>query len=82
MARDNQAQAGAITEVSATIGEMDRATQQNAAMVEETSAAAQNLAREVDRLARQANGFNEGGDTGPGSGARATVKALSMMAAA
>ncbi|WP_294330507.1 globin-coupled sensor protein [uncultured Sphingomonas sp.] len=81
MARDNQAQAGAITEVSATIGEMDRATQQNAAMVEETSAAAQNLAREVDRLARQASGFNEAGRAGPSSGARATVKALGMMAA-
>ena len=82
MARDNQAQASAITEVSATIGEMDRATQQNAAMVEETSAAAQNLAREVDRLARQANGFNDGAESSPGAGARATVKALSMMAAA
>ena len=81
MANDNQAQASAISDVSATIGEMDRATQQNAAMVEETSAAAQNLAREVDKLARQANGFQEAGTApGPSAGARATVRALGAMA--
>ncbi|MHA6719164.1 protoglobin domain-containing protein [Sphingomonas sp. RS6] len=80
MASDNQAQAGAITEVSTTIGEMDRATQQNAAMVEQTSAAAQNLAREVDRLARQANSLNDG-TPAPTPGNRATVKALATIAA-
>ncbi|WP_404368621.1 protoglobin domain-containing protein [Sphingomonas sp. MMS24-J45] len=75
MAHDNQVQASSISEVSLTIGEMDRATQQNAAMVEETSAAAQNLSREVDRLARQASSFH---DTDKGSAAheapRATAK--------
>ncbi|WP_010544306.1 globin-coupled sensor protein [Sphingomonas elodea] len=80
MARDNQVQAGAITEVSSTIGDMDRATQQNAAMVEETSAAAQNLAREVDKLARQASSFGGAGAPAPSAGARATVRALSAMA--
>lgn len=80
MASDNQAQASAITEVSATIGEMDRATQQNAAMVEETTAAAQNLAREVDRLARQASSFHEAGASAASPGAHATVKALAAMA--
>jgi len=85
MASDNQAQATAITEVSTTIGDMDRATQQNAAMVEETSAAAQNLAREVDKLARQANSFQESNApsavaAGPGAAARATVQALGAMA--
>jgi len=80
MASDNQAQAGAISEVAATVGEMDRATQQNAAMVEETSAAAQNLAREVDRLAHQANSFHATGDVGPSAGARATVQALRALA--
>lgn len=49
-------------------------------MVEQTSAAAQNLAREVDRLARQANSFQEAGEAGPSAGARATVKALRALA--
>ncbi|GAA0747189.1 chemotaxis protein [Sphingomonas sp. ABOLD] len=80
MASDNQTQAGAISEVSATIGEMDRATQQNAAMVEQTSAAAQNLAREVDRLARQATSFQAADGPGPSAGARATVQALRALA--
>jgi methyl-accepting chemotaxis protein len=85
MASDNQTQAGAISEVSSTIGEMDRATQQNAAMVEQTSAAAQNLAREVDKLARQATSFQTGGAAPavaaqPSSAARATVQSLGAMA--
>ena len=57
MAADNQAQSSAIAEISATIGTMDQSTQQNAAMVEETSAAARNLASEVGRLAEQAQRF-------------------------
>ena len=39
---------------------MDQATQQTAAMVEETSAAARNLNVEVDGLAGQASRFNIG----------------------
>ncbi|NJC05022.1 methyl-accepting chemotaxis protein [Sphingomonas kaistensis] len=50
IASDNQAQASAITEINSAVSSMDRATQQNAAMVEETSAAARNLAGEVSRL--------------------------------
>ena len=57
MAADNQAQAAAITEISSAIGTMDQATQQNAAMVEETSAAARNLVGEIDQLADQAARF-------------------------
>lgn len=57
MARDNQAQSGAVTEITAAVGSMDRTTQQNAAMVEETSAAARNLADEVDALAAQTARF-------------------------
>ncbi|UYY58761.1 methyl-accepting chemotaxis protein [Sphingomonas sp. S2-65] len=52
---DNNAQSQAIREVSTAIGTMDQATQQNAAMVEQTSAAARQLtdqAAELDRLAR------------------------------
>jgi methyl-accepting chemotaxis protein len=47
MATDNQAQSTAITQISAAIGTMDQATQQNAAMVEQTSAAARNLTSPV-----------------------------------
>ena len=57
MATDNLAQAEAISQVSAAVGSMDRATQQNAAMVEETSAAARNLTGEVERLAGHAAQF-------------------------
>lgn len=57
IATDNQAQALAITEVSSAIGSMDQATQKNAAMVEETSAAARQLAQEVHVLAQHAGRF-------------------------
>jgi methyl-accepting chemotaxis protein len=57
MAADNQAQSSAITEIAAAIGAMDRSTQQNAAMVEETSAAARNLSSEVLSLATEAARF-------------------------
>ena len=57
MASDNGAQSTAISEISNAVGAMDRATQQNAAMVEETSAAAQNLANEVGELANLAQQF-------------------------
>ena len=57
MASDNQAQALAITEINTAIASMDQSTQQNAAMVEETSAAARNLLSEVSGLADQAGRF-------------------------
>lgn len=57
MASDNQAQSRAITEITAAVSAMDLATQQNAAMVEETSAAARNLTMEVTSLAEQAAMF-------------------------
>ena len=57
MATDNRAQSGVICEISAAVGTMDRATQQNAAMVEETSAAARNLTAEVATLTLQTAKF-------------------------
>ncbi|MBU1255173.1 MAG: CHASE3 domain-containing protein [Alphaproteobacteria bacterium] len=65
IATDNQAQSTAITQISAAIGSMDQATQQNAAMVEQTSAAARNLAGEVEGLTKQARAFNVGAGTSP-----------------
>lgn len=60
MASDNQAQSTAITQISASVGSMDQATQQNAAMVEQTSAAARNLIEEVGSLAERADAFKIG----------------------
>ncbi|WP_448664841.1 methyl-accepting chemotaxis protein [Sphingomonas sp. CJ20] len=57
MAKDNNVQAEAITEISSAIGTMDRATQQNAAMVEETSAAARTLSDEVQTLSTHSSAF-------------------------
>lgn len=61
MASDNQAQSLAITEIAAAMGTMDQSTQQNAAMVEQTSAAARNLSIEVKTLADRAAVFKIGG---------------------
>jgi methyl-accepting chemotaxis protein len=60
MATANQAQASSIGEISTAVTVMDQATQQNAAMVEETSAAARSLSREVEALKRSAQTFNVG----------------------
>ena len=60
MAADNQAQASAISQIASTIQTMDQSTQQNAAMVEETSAAARNLNAEVSSLSDRANTFRIG----------------------
>lgn len=57
IAGENGAQALAVSQVSDAINVMDRATQQNAAMVEETSAAARTLNAEVETLAAQAGRF-------------------------
>lgn len=51
MASDHLGQSSALTEITAAVSAMDIATQQNAAMVEQTSAAARNLTQEVGNLA-------------------------------
>jgi methyl-accepting chemotaxis protein len=61
MATDNQAQATTVTQVSTAVTSIDQMTQQNAAMVEQTSAAARNLNTEVAALKAQALRFNTGG---------------------
>ena len=85
MATDNQAQATAITEITAAVGTMDRGTQQNAAMVEETSAAARSLSSEVATLAELTAAFQTSGGatTVPTSVlARTNVKRLPKAAVA
>ncbi|MCD2324382.1 methyl-accepting chemotaxis protein [Sphingomonas sp. IC-56] len=70
MATDNRAQALAISQVSQAVSTMDHSTQQNAAMVEETSAAARNLDAEIATLTRQSQRFRTGGDHAPAWQAR------------
>jgi methyl-accepting chemotaxis protein len=60
MANDNRAQSATITEIATAVNTMDHATQQNAAMVEQTSAAARNLAAEALTLTRRSARFNVG----------------------
>ncbi|PTD16680.1 methyl-accepting chemotaxis protein [Sphingomonas fennica] len=60
MASDNQAQSATISEITTAVGAMDQSTQQNAAMVEETSAAARNLAGEVEALSERSSRFRTG----------------------
>ncbi|MDR6853502.1 methyl-accepting chemotaxis protein [Sphingomonas sp. BE123] len=62
MAQDNQAQAAAIQQIASAIGTMDESTQQNAAMVEETSAAARSLNSEVRLLGDRAATFRTGSE--------------------
>ncbi len=57
VARDNAASSGSLSEVAEAIGTMNLSTQQNAAMVEQTSAAARSLTEEVNRLSHQAAAF-------------------------
>jgi methyl-accepting chemotaxis protein len=51
IARSAREQSGSLREVSGAADQMDKVTQQNAAMVEETTAAAQNLSDETEDLA-------------------------------
>ena len=53
-------QAVGLQEVNTAIGQMDQVTQQNAAMVEESTAASRSLMEEVDRLSRRVVQFHIG----------------------
>ncbi|WP_084582216.1 methyl-accepting chemotaxis protein [Sphingomonas azotifigens] len=54
---DNRSQASAISGITRSVVEMETATQQNAAMVEQTSAAARSLDREAATLLGNAEAF-------------------------
>ena len=60
IARDNRAQSIAFSDVATTVAGMERSTRQNAAMVEQTSAAARTLASEVGALVTKAAAFDTG----------------------
>ena len=61
-------QSATLQQVNSAVGEMDNVTQQNAAMVEQSSAAARNLETEAERLAQQIGRFRVGEDKPAGAG--------------
>ncbi|MFS0737412.1 globin-coupled sensor protein [Sphingomonas sp. 1P06PA] len=54
------AQSNSLQQVNAAVGEMDKMTQQNAAMVEQSTAAARSLAGEADQLTELVSRFKLG----------------------
>ena len=63
IARASHDQSNALQSVNATVNQMDQMTQQNAAMVEETTAASRELANEADALLQLVRQFKIDGDT-------------------
>ncbi|MCO5731965.1 HAMP domain-containing methyl-accepting chemotaxis protein [Rhizobium sp. SSA_523] len=60
IATSSREQSTGLAEVNTAVNQMDQTTQQNAAMVEETSAAAGSLATEADKLREMISQFNLG----------------------
>ncbi len=60
IATASREQSGRLGEINASVNELDHVTQQNAAMVEETTAAAFSLASEADGLTKQVGQFSVG----------------------
>src|SRR5690606_13459679 len=65
IASSAQEQATGLSQVNAAVNQMDQVTQQNAAMVEQTTAAAASLKTEADQLALLVGRFETGSDTQP-----------------
>jgi methyl-accepting chemotaxis protein len=61
IARSAEEQAGAIRQVDTVVSDMDRITQANAALVEETTAASRSLSNEADSLGQLVGRFDLGG---------------------
>jgi methyl-accepting chemotaxis protein len=57
-------QSEGIGHVSQAVNEIDRMTQQNAALVEESAAAAQSMREQADRLAQVVRQFRVGNEAG------------------
>ena len=72
IAASSQEQSTALFEVSAAVNQMDQVTQQNAAMVEETTAASHGLAQQAEGLATLIGRFTV---TAPAAEGRSAVRA-------
>ncbi|MCX7283784.1 MAG: methyl-accepting chemotaxis protein [Novosphingobium sp.] len=62
IAAATESQSVNLQQINSSIGEMDRMTQQNAAMVEQSTAAARSLAGESDELSKLVNQFRTNSD--------------------
>jgi len=65
IARATEGQANNLAQVNSVVSEMDRMTQQNAAMVEQSTAAARSLADDARVLAELVGGFRTGATIAP-----------------
>jgi len=74
-------QASGLKEVNAAVNQMDQVTQQNAAMVEETTAASMALRNESDTLRSLVAKFQVSGASAPGSALRATAASMRASSA-
>jgi methyl-accepting chemotaxis protein len=67
MAASAAEQATGLAEVNTAINQMDQVTQQNAAMVEQTTAASRSLVDEAEKLTALVGRFRYGGAAAPGA---------------
>jgi methyl-accepting chemotaxis protein len=74
IAASAQEQATALAEVNTAINQMDQVTQQNAAMVEESTAASHSLTHEAEELMSLMSRFQTGAVAQAGGGAKAPAK--------
>ncbi|XLP35317.1 methyl-accepting chemotaxis protein [Brevundimonas vesicularis] len=75
IASSAQEQASGLSQVNIAVNQMDQVTQQNAAMVEETTAAAVNLRHEAEGLARLVGRFQTGQFAAPDNVRPASIPA-------
>ena len=73
MAAAGQEQATALREINTAVAHMDQVTQQNAAMVEETTAASHALAQETEILSQSVGRFHLSTRVQDGPGMRAAA---------
>jgi len=78
IADSSEQQAEGLHQINTTVADMDGVTQQNAAMVEQTTAAARSLAAETDKLQSQVAAFNVSG----GHSRKASAPPVAMRAPA
>ena len=57
-------QAAGLDEINTGVNQLDQVTQQNAAVAEETTAAATSLLQKAEELTHELSGFQTGGSTG------------------
>ncbi|OCW57748.1 HAMP domain-containing methyl-accepting chemotaxis protein [Hoeflea olei] len=77
IATSSREQSTGLAEVNTAINQLDQTTQQNAAMVEESSAAASTLANEADTLRQLIGKFNLGNATTQSQALRQTAARMS-----